>query len=546
MIQYIYFVKCPGCDDEHFDLFDEAKCYALGCLNKKPVITQVEVNRNDFGECTDSADLGTVWSWEDIMTEDEPAVSIFTKDDLAAYSPDNDTEFAALDNSLDFVPDNFRKPIPDGMTVDQLVEEMEENEDTVECKWCEELFDKSECRYEVDLGWLCSRCEAAIKSRGETLTFRENNYWDFLYEGITPDELLADCVESSDFEIWGLKQAGNAIYNAVLLKRYKDVSLRDSGTVQEIHDEMLNIDGAFTFSFGKNGAPILNSWNSELFRKLGHCEIIFADARYDEALNALSAVSKKHTLDESAKVTTWICFFEDKEVGRVEASTEEEALEKMQDEYPEYRYGMYDGCFYVEPVSKELEESFLERDPVELVYDDMTVDIVTRVIPATREDPEDYEEDTVTDSFTFEVDANDVATAIWENFITEEDAVDVPGGLDALEDDTAWKTFLTTHFDTLFKKYYKQLLGYYEEEATEAARKEWQQKFIDLEPDEDRAYDEWRDSQLFDESVQKRSMLEELEDADSYRGRLDMCPECGESNSFDGETGFCISCGFNL
>jgi hypothetical protein len=59
---------------------------------------------------------------------------------------------------------------------------MEENEDTVECTWCEDLFDKSECRYEVNLGWLCSRCEAAIKSRGETLTFKENNYWDFLDE----------------------------------------------------------------------------------------------------------------------------------------------------------------------------------------------------------------------------------------------------------------------------------------------------------------------------------------------------------------------------
>jgi hypothetical protein len=81
-----------------------------------------------------------------------------------------------------------RKPIPDGMTIEQLVEEMEENEDTVECTWCNDLFDKSECRKEVDLGWLCSRCEAAIKSRGETLTFRENNYWDFLDEDVSLTE----------------------------------------------------------------------------------------------------------------------------------------------------------------------------------------------------------------------------------------------------------------------------------------------------------------------------------------------------------------------
>ena len=88
MIQYIYFVKCPNCEDEPFDFFDEAKGYAMGCLTQKPVITQTEVCRNDFGECTDSADLGTVWSWEDVMgkeTEAEPTISVFTKDDLHSH-----------------------------------------------------------------------------------------------------------------------------------------------------------------------------------------------------------------------------------------------------------------------------------------------------------------------------------------------------------------------------------------------------------------------------------------------------------------------------
>ena len=65
MVTYIYFVKCPNCEDEPFDFFDEARGYAMGCLSQKPVITQTEVCRNDFGECTDSADLGQVWSWED-------------------------------------------------------------------------------------------------------------------------------------------------------------------------------------------------------------------------------------------------------------------------------------------------------------------------------------------------------------------------------------------------------------------------------------------------------------------------------------------------
>ena len=207
MITYTYIVRCPECEDEFFDFFDEAKAFALGCLSQKPIITQTEVNRNDFGECTDHCDLGTVWSWEEAMkdteggyTDAEPAVSIFTKDDLKLMADGKDPEFESLDNSLE--PDEPspkssespaspaspnsepepRKPIPEGMTIEQLIEEMEENEDEVECTWCEELFDKSECRKEVDLGWLCSRCEMAIKSRGETLTFIEGNYWDFLDE----------------------------------------------------------------------------------------------------------------------------------------------------------------------------------------------------------------------------------------------------------------------------------------------------------------------------------------------------------------------------
>jgi hypothetical protein len=159
-----------------------------------------------------------------------------------------------------------RKPIPEGMTIEQLVEEMEENEDTVECAWCNDLFDKSECRYEVGaggpddgLGWLCSRCEMAIKSRGETLTFRENNYWDFLDEDA------------------------------------------------ELHDLGNEYDGGYPAT------------------------------------------------------QTWVCYFDDVDIGTVEATTEDEALEKMQHEYPEYPYSerKHDDCWWVEPAADNLVESTL-------------------------------------------------------------------------------------------------------------------------------------------------------------------------------------------
>ena len=173
MLTYIYFVKCPGYEDEHFDFFNEAKEFAMSLLSKKPIITQIEVDRNDFGECTDSCDLGTVWSWEDVMkTNEEPAASVLTKDDLRACAckggcGDNckcgnhhvDSEFAALDNSLEVTTEPVKKPVPTDMSIKDLVEAMEANEDTVECAGCEELFAKEDCFYKEGIGWLCGDCQ---------------------------------------------------------------------------------------------------------------------------------------------------------------------------------------------------------------------------------------------------------------------------------------------------------------------------------------------------------------------------------------------------
>ena len=347
MIQYIYFVKCPGCEDEHFDFFDEAKEFALGCLSQKPIITQTEINRNDFGECTDHCDLGTVWSWEDLMqeTEAESAVSVFTKDDLKCMNSSCDPEFDNIDNSvdpeveepvtsevsaIDEIPDNFRKPIPEGMTIKQLVEEMEENEDEVECALCNELFPKADCHYdedegyictqckedtvkcewcgfrydpselrkEVNLGWLCSRCEMAIKSRGETLTFREGSYWDFLDEKLDID--FSQIIDSSDMEIWGVESVGEATYKAVLLKRFENVPFRGGrDEIEKVESEMFDLGGLFVFHFGKDGLPKLGRWDPELLNSLGNCEILFDDARYDQAVEETlnGPASKREALD---------------------------------------------------------------------------------------------------------------------------------------------------------------------------------------------------------------------------------------------------------
>ena len=162
------------CEDEPFDFFDEAKTFALGKLSQKPEIHQTEVVRNDFGECTDSKDFGKVWSWEDEaeIVEDDSEFSIFTSGDFDKYRPEHDSEFDSLDNSLDDVPDNFRKPVPADMTIDGLVEAMEENEEMIECKRCNELFPKEDMLYELTRGYLCPICIMDLDAAGEDLEFR--------------------------------------------------------------------------------------------------------------------------------------------------------------------------------------------------------------------------------------------------------------------------------------------------------------------------------------------------------------------------------------
>lgn len=498
MLEYIYFVKCPGCEDEHFSFFNDAKDFAMGCLSQKPIITQIEVDRNDFGECVDSCDLGTVWSWEEMMeTEDEPiesvTKSIFTRDDLKQFDPDNDPEFASLDNPVDFTTeeDSFsnlddvidflvedeeeaiagyekvedavedfdvenkkeisdtlnhikaeeeehikelealldssvdeafnensfelmrnkredraefdeetgewilvdyddngtpfnklsRKPIPEGMTIKQIVEEMEDNEDTVECTRCGELFDKASCHHNKEgLGWCCSKCESV--------------------------DALA---EASDRPLYIIKDRnGNQLSSP---------NTDDS----ELWDRVESLDPN-----GRRGLMV----------------VAYTGSRVDESFNPIKEV--------------------------------------------------------------------------EFNYDDLAV---TLQGPKRAVDDWDEKEDIVSHSIYKK--QRDVATDIWENFIEEEDVA--PHTLEDLNDDRLWDDFLATHFDELLDKYYDKLLDYYRDDA----RSDYEANNVL-------------------ESVKLKSFLEELEEPEDYRKHLIDCPECGVSESFDRGTGFCINCGFNI
>lgn len=44
---------------------------------------------------------------------------------------------------------------------------MDDNEELIECRWCDEMFEEGDLQIELNMGPLCDQCVAALQSRGE-------------------------------------------------------------------------------------------------------------------------------------------------------------------------------------------------------------------------------------------------------------------------------------------------------------------------------------------------------------------------------------------
>lgn len=354
MVEYIYFVKCNGCEDEAFDFFNEAKEYARGLMSRHPEIHQTEVIRNDFGECVDSSNLGMVWSWQEEFSDipeapETDATNIFTKGDFDKYAdgydPDNDPEFD--DRDITFETDCIvRKPVPADMTIDDLVEAMEENEDEVECGLCDELYDKSQCRYELNLGWLCKDCQADLISRGESPTFRENNYWDFLDEEVAATE--NDLKESFDYI------DGTVDLEYDKLKVYLQGSKRAADDWDELEDEV-----SYTYTVTKDDvATVL--WEDLLEEAdVKYIEGGFDALEDDEAWKAFLAERFDDLFEKY--YTQLLKHFED---AAAEAYENEMSLERYKAMEREGQLG--ESCAVKQSMLEELEESDAYRSRLTL------------------------------------------------------------------------------------------------------------------------------------------------------------------------------------
>lgn len=503
MIEYIYFVKCPNCEDEHFYLLNDAKECAMSQLSKKPIITQTEVNRNDFGECIDFCDLGTVWSWEDEVqvADDRPVSVTFHKADLE--HSEEDPEFAAIDNSVDYTPSEAE--IETAFHSDDVLDRVPDN------------FHKP-------------ISENAIQDGG----FRTKGYRTALA-----------CYDSDDFDVnveFGMQDEDEYEVEDQLYL------LRPGQTVADLVVYLSRKCG-FTnvYVYGETGAYGNERKTAARFETVPGTHDYRHYGTIEDRLVEKCDKKARKPIPEGMTIEQLVEEMEENE-DDVECRRCTELFDKSECIYDRDYGWLCTACHGGDLNMGEapLTESSKYKNSVEFHYDTLTTTITTGVIPATLEDPEDYWEGEYTDEFDFEVETNTVEEVLWD-FLTEEDVSDVPGGLEALEDDAAWRAFLDVHFEELLEKYNDKFLEYFKEDAEEAAKEEFQERYAELYsegPDPDHAYDKRRDERYFGESVQK-PFLEEFDDAETHKANLTDCPECG-TVSYDMKEQYCYNCGLGL
>lgn len=316
MLEYLYIVHTGDKEfplGQEFYMFEDARAFALENAKYDPYIEQIEIERNDFGECTDHRSLGTVWSLKE-ETPLKPAVGEYSTADLERieaemhdevcldgecqtadsqaepepkYVETNSVDKTPIEPNLQAISDTLNdlaltletcaeeagfevecytdaseiyikvniikgdfdavkvlllnyltkigltpevisenrelnqvifdkifmsacepehKMLAEYVDFDKLVETLEENEDEVECKWCNELWPKEDCKHEINLGYLCPDCVAALKSRGEQLVLEEDvldESVSYLDEGqeITTSDLI-ELINTGEFDIY--------------------------------------------------------------------------------------------------------------------------------------------------------------------------------------------------------------------------------------------------------------------------------------------------------------------------------------------------------
>lgn len=146
---------------------DAAIDYAKQHLDKLPFVDELEVSYDANGEIEDVFNYKTIWDHTMSDQEAEAAVADATDTEDAYWDFKGNQEVEAEKNKNDIGDTTWFE------SMDNLVEEMEENEDMVECKECFDLFPKTDC-IKIDFGYVCPTCH----NNGKVFTVSDNEIFN--------------------------------------------------------------------------------------------------------------------------------------------------------------------------------------------------------------------------------------------------------------------------------------------------------------------------------------------------------------------------------
>jgi hypothetical protein len=159
----IYAVNSDLDDDlfyAEFDTMDKALKYAEDHLDKLPFIDEIELVVDDGGY-EDAVSYTTVWDYTKAESQDQSADPTKKLDDKTAQVEDDFWDFSTRgysEKEKEAIRDKARADKGSWLeSLDGLVEDMEENEDMVECKECFDLFPKADC-VKLAFGYICPCC----------------------------------------------------------------------------------------------------------------------------------------------------------------------------------------------------------------------------------------------------------------------------------------------------------------------------------------------------------------------------------------------------
>lgn len=179
-----------------FENKDAAIDYAKQHLDKLPFVDELEVSYDTNGEIEDVFNYKTIWDHTMSDQEAEVAVADAIDTEDAYWDFKGNQEVEAEKNKNDIGDTTWFE------SMNNLVEEMEENEDMVECKECFDLFPKTDC-IKIDFGYVCPTCH----NNGKVFTVSDNEIFnvDFpeyekrnIENDMIPEEPIISEIESNE------------------------------------------------------------------------------------------------------------------------------------------------------------------------------------------------------------------------------------------------------------------------------------------------------------------------------------------------------------